>query len=71
MPYIGVSEGEEREKGAENLFEERMVEHSLIWGKKQLFMPGVTESHKKDNPRRSTPRQIMIKMSERKIMRES
>ena len=32
---IGVSEGEKREKRAENLLEEYWLKTSLIWGKKQ------------------------------------
>ena len=34
---IGVPEGGEREKGAENVFEEIMAKTSIIWGMKEIF----------------------------------
>ena len=34
---MGVPEGEEREKGAENLFEEKMVKMSQIWGRTWIY----------------------------------
>ena len=59
---IGVSEGEEREKGPEKIFEEIMVENFPNMGKE--IGSQVQEAHRvpsRINPRRNTPRHTVIK----------
>ena len=60
---IGVPEGEEREKGAENLFEEIMAENFPNLAKETDTQ--VQEAQRvpnKMNPKRPTPRHIIIKL---------
>ena len=59
---IGVPEGEEREKGTEKIFQEIIVENFLHMGKEPLTQ--IQEAQRvpyKTNPRRNTPRHILIK----------
>ena len=59
---IGVPEGEETEKGPENIFEEIMVENFPNMGKE--IATQVQEAQRvpyRINPRRNTPRHIVIK----------
>uniref|UniRef100_A0A8C3W542 L1 transposable element RRM domain-containing protein n=1 Tax=Catagonus wagneri TaxID=51154 RepID=A0A8C3W542_9CETA len=61
---IGVSEGEEREKGTEKIFEEIIAENFPNMGKEPLTQ--IQEAQRvpyKINPRRNTPRHILIKMT--------
>ena len=61
---IGVSEGEEREKGAENIFEEIIAENFPNLGKETVTK--VLEAQRvpyRKYPRRNMPRHILIKLS--------
>ena len=60
---IGVTEGEEREKGTEKILEEIIAEYFPIMGKEPLTQ--IQEAQRvphKINPRRNTPRHILIKL---------
>ena len=59
---IGLPEGEEREKGPEKIFEEIIVENFPNMGKE--IATQVQEAQRvpyRINPRRNTPRHIVIK----------
>ena len=61
---IGVPEGEEREKGPEKIFEEIIVENFPNMGKE--IATQVQEAQQvpyRINPRRNTPRHIVIKLA--------
>ena len=61
---IGVPEGEEREKGTEKLFKEIIAENFPNMGKDSLTQ--IQEAQRvpyKINPRRNTPRHILIKLT--------
>ena len=61
---IGVPEGEERQKGSENIFEEIIVENSPNMGKE--IATQVQEAQRVPyniNPRRNMPRHIVIKVA--------
>ena len=58
IQIIGVPEEEEEKKGTEKIFEDIIVENFPNMGKEQLS-PGSAEI----NPRRNTPRHILIKLS--------
>ena len=61
---IGVSEGEEREKGPQEIFEEIIVENFPNMGKE--IATQVQEAQRvpyRINPRRNTPRHIVIKVA--------
>ena len=61
---IGVSEGEEREKGPKKIFEEIIVENFPNMGKE--IVTQVQEVQRvlvRINPRRNTPRYIVIKLT--------
>ena len=61
---IGVPEGEEREKGPEKIFEEITVENFPNMGKEIAIQ--VQEAQRvpyRINPRRNTPRHIVIKLA--------
>ena len=61
---IGVPEGEEREKGPEKIFEETIVENFPNMGKE--IATQVQEAQRvpyRINPRRNTPRHIVIKLA--------
>ena len=64
---IGVPEGEEREKGPEKIFEEVIAENFPNMGNK--IATQVQEVHRvpdRINPRRNTPRHIVIKLAKLK-----
>ena len=64
---IGVPEGEEREKGPEKIFEEIIVENFPNMGKE--IATQVQEAQRvpgRINPRRNTPRHIVIKLAKLK-----
>ena len=64
---IGVQEGEEREKGPEKIFEEIIVENFPNVGKE--IATQVQEAQQvpyRINPRRNTPRHIVIKLAKNK-----
>ena len=68
MQIIGVSEGEDKEKEIENLFEQIMKENfpHLV---KEIEFHEVQEAQrvpKKLDPRTNTPRHIVIKLSKMK-----
>ena len=59
----GVPEGEEREKGPEKIFEEIIVENFANMGKEIATKVQEAQSPRQDNPRRNTPRHIVIKLT--------
>ena len=64
---MGVPEGEEREKGPENIFEEIIVENFPNVGKE--ITSQVQEAQRvpgRINPRRNMPRHIVIKLTKLK-----
>ena len=62
--FIGVPEGEEREKGPEKIFEEIIVEHFPNMGKEiATQVQEVQQVPYRINPRRNTPRHIVIKLT--------
>ena len=68
---IGVPEEEERKKGSEKIFEEIIVENFPNMGKEIVIQ--VQETHRapnKVNPRRSTPRHIIVRSEERRVGKE-
>ena len=61
---IGVSEGEEREKGPEKIFEEIIVRNFLNMGKEMAtHVQKVQRVPYMINPRRNTLRHIVIKLA--------
>ena len=61
---IGVPEGEEREKGPEKIFEEIIVENFPNMGKEiATQVQEVQRVPDRINPRRNTPRHIVIKLT--------
>ena len=61
---IGVPEGEEREKETEKIFQEIIAENFPNMGKESLTQ--LQEAQRvpyKINPRRNTPRHILIKLT--------
>ena len=61
---IGVPEGEEREKGPEKIFEEIIVENVHNMGKEiATQVQEVQQVPYRINPRRNTPRHIVIKLA--------
>ena len=61
---IGVPEGEEREKGQEKIFEEIIVKNFPNMGK--VIATHIQEAQRvpyRINPRRNTPRHIVIKLT--------
>ena len=61
---IGVQEGEERDKGAENLFEEIIAENFPNLRKEtDIQIQEAQRASKKIDPKRPTPTHIIIKMS--------
>ena len=66
---IGVSEEEEKKKGSEKIFEEVIVENFPNMGKEIVYqVQEVQRVPYRVNPRRNTPRHILIKLS--KIMKK-
>ena len=71
IQIIGIPEGEEREKGSEKIFEEIMVENFPNMGKE--IASQVQEAQRvpyRINPRRNTPRHIVIKLAKIKKQRK-
>ena len=61
---IGVPEGEEREKGPEKIFEEIIVENFPNMGKERATqVQEVQRVPYRINPRKNTPRHIVIKLA--------
>ena len=61
---IGVPEGEEREKGPEKIFEEIIVENLPNIGKEiATQVQGAQRVPGRINPRRNTPRHVVIKLT--------
>ena len=66
-PYYGVPEGEEREKETEKIFQEIMAKNFPNMGKESLTQ--IQEAQQvpyKINPRRNTPRHVLIKLTKMK-----
>ena len=73
---IGVPEGEEREKETEKIFQEMIAKNFTNMGKESLTQ--IQEAQRvpyKINPRRNTPRHILIKLTKikdkEKILKEA
>ena len=69
---IGVPEGEEREKETEKIFQEIIAKNFPHMGKEPLTQ--IQEAQQipyKINPRRNTPRHILMKMTKIKRQREN
>ena len=60
---IGVSEGEEREKGLEKIIEEIKLKTSLQWERKHSFKSMKHRVPYRINPRRNMTRHILIKLT--------
>ena len=60
---IGISEGEEKEKGIENIFEEIMAENFPNLKDTDIRIQKAQRATNKLNPKRPTPRHITIKMA--------
>ena len=61
---IGIPEGEEEEQGIENLFEKIMMENFPNFMREKVTQIQETQRVTiKRNPKRPTPRHIMIKMA--------
>ena len=72
MRFIWVPEGEEREKGLKKIFEDIIVENFLNMGKE--ISTQAQEAQRvpgRINPKRNTPRHIVIKVAKIKIGRAS
>ena len=64
IDIIGVPEGEEREKGPEKIFEEIIVKNFPDMGKEVATqVQKVQRVPGRINPRRNTPRHIVIKLT--------
>ena len=67
MRFIWVPEGEEREKGLKKIFEDIIVENFLNMGKE--ISTQAQEAQRvpgRINPKRNTPRHIVIKLTKNK-----
>ena len=62
LHIIGIPEGEEKEKGIENIFEEIMAEKFLNLKHTHIKIQEAQRAPNKLNPNRLTPRHIIIKM---------
>ena len=61
---IGIIEGEEREKKEDNIFEDIIAENfPNLWKETDIQVQEAQRAPNKINPKRSTPRHIIIKMS--------
>ena len=60
---IGILEGEEKEKGIENIFEEIMAENFPNLKDTDIKIQEAQRAPNKLNPNRPTPRHIIIKMA--------
>ena len=60
---IGIPEGEEKEKGIENIFEEIMAENFPNLKDTDIKIQEAQRAPNKLNPNRPTPRHIIIKMA--------
>ena len=61
---IGVPEGEEREKGEENIFEDIIAENFPNLGKEtEIQAQKAQRAPNRINPKKTTPRHIVIKMA--------
>ena len=60
---IGIPEGEEKEKGIENIFEEIMAENFPNLNDTNIKIQESQRAPYKLNPKRPTPRHIIIKMA--------
>ena len=68
IQIIGVPEGEEEKKGSEKIFEEIIVENFPNKGKKIVSqVQEVQRAPYMINPRRNTPRHILIKLTKIKF----
>ena len=68
----GILKGEKTEQEVEIIFEEIITENFPNLGKEnRLSDPGSSQSAKQDDPKRPTPRYIIIKYQKLKTRRES
>ena len=61
--WIGIPEGEGKEKGIENIFEEIMTENFSNLKENDIKIQEAKRTPNKKNPNRTTPRPIIIKMA--------
>ena len=69
LHIIGILEGEEKEKGIENIIEEIISENYPNLKHTDIKTHGAQRASNKLNPKRPTPRHIVIKMAKLKIKR--
>ena len=69
LRIIGIPEGEEKEKGIENIFEEIMSENIPNLRESDIKIQEAWRALNKLNPNRPTPRDIIIKVAKVKIKR--
>ena len=62
LHIIGISEGEEKEKGIENIFEDVISENFPNLKKMDIKIQEAQKAPNKLNPNRPTPRHVIIKM---------
>ena len=62
LQIIGIPEGEEKEKGIENIFEEIMAENFPNLKDTDIKIQEAQRAPNKLSPNRPTPRHIIIKM---------
>ena len=68
---IGIPEGEEKQKGIENIFEEIMSENIPNLKDTDIKIQEAQKAPNKLNPNRPTPRHIIIKMAKPKDKEDS
>ena len=64
---IGIQEGEEKQKGIENILEETMAENFINLNETNIKIQEAQRASNKLNPNRPTPRHIIIKVAKVKI----
>ena len=66
IQIIGVPEEEEKKKGYEKIFEEIIIDNLTSMEKERQSSPRITRVPYRINPRRNTPRHILIKLTKTK-----
>ena len=69
LHIIGIPEGEGKEKGIENIFEEIMSENVTNLKETDIRIQEAQKAPKKLNPNRPAQRYVIIKMAKLKIKR--
>ena len=71
LHILGIPEGEEKDKGIENIFEEIMSENFPSLKETDIKIQEAQRAPNKSNPNRPTPRHIIIKMAKVKDKEDS